>query len=1135
MFYIVFVMMITGTCAIAVAESVHHSELLRNGYATFATADGDTLFELPHKWIIMDSLHVLKNGFVLEPYRDYRVVDPGHALWLYSPLAGGDTLVVQYTYSPFPIFRSYAKRSLRNLIRYEANSDSAAASGLRRTAEPETAWSALRRSGSLVRSVQIGTNQDLAFESALSLQVEGKVGSQVEVVAALSDQDLPLQPEGTTESIRELDKVFVTARTPHFNATIGDYELEIAGRRYDHYARKLSGLKLGATSDRAEATLSAAVSRGEFHSNSFFGLESVQGPYPLSGKNGETGIVVLAGTETVWVDGMVARRGESNDYVIDYAAGQISFTSRKLITSDSRIMVEFEYANEDYERQYLAARTAIKSPFLQAGSYLTYISERDDRARPLGLSFNEGDTEQLRSAGDSSTLASSLTADSLGPNGGDYVRRDTLTNAGLYSIFSYVSPSSDGIPQGEWQVFFDDFGSGNGDYEASADSLGRTFFRWIGVGSGRYLPARRLPLPTAVDLVALRLERSSVTGFRANVEAALSTLDLNTYSDLDDADNDGAAGSAEVGFSKSALKFGSYALHNVDASASTRVRGKTFRDVSRSDELEFDREWAVSNLRQANELIGESSLGFSPVKAVNVRGSAGVLTREEALDSRRYSVNGAYQPSRKTTLRGTHTLISSQDSTNASDTEWIRQQLDANTAWSRFTPRLRVNRERQLRNSRTAIGGFRFVDWSGGTQVAITESFALDGEIGGRSDDTRDSSKTFARTSNANTYTSELKWQPIDLGRGAFRWVHRDKIFVNGDSLNTKSDAGRLELLLAPRSRLFEINLLYDALKSRTEEQVQVFEPVGSGLGSYRLENGVYIPDDQGDYILVTRSNTGNFEASSSIHTNAVLWLKPDELRNTGGELWRRFAFETEASLDEETRLPLTLDLLFLNPSKLRTTSTIDGRFSLRQDIHFDRLSHAASFRLRLVNAASQVSRYSNGGQESVRREGSLRMRLRFVPEVRGETEASVKLDRSLYEGVSVASTDVLTQKGSQDVLWSIGEKWETGIAIVASEASDERSRTQASIREVAPRVGYSRFNKGRVDAEFRWVHATSNRGVITQDVGSGANRGENFRWSLRGTLALSDNFSGSLNYTGRQDAGEDTVHIGRVEVRATF
>lgn len=1128
-------MIITAIHAVASSSANNGSALRRDGQALFTVSQGDTLFELPHKWIILDSLRVRKNGFVLEPYRDYRIVDPGHLLWLYSPLAGSDTLTAHYVYSPFPIMRSYAKRSLRDLVRYEADDDSVLAARISRSKEPETAWSSLRRSGSLVRSVQIGTNQDLAFESALSLQVEGKVGSQVEVIAALSDQDLPLQPEGTTESIRELDKVFVTARSPHFEATVGDYELDIAGRRYDRYARKLSGLKLSATSKRTEATLSAAVSRGEFQTNRFFGIESVQGPYQLSGKNGETGIVVLAGTETVWIDGMVARRGESNDYVIDYAAGQISFTSRKLITSDSRIVAEFEYANEDYERQYLAARTAIKSPILQAGSYLTYISESDDRARPLGLSFNEGDTEQLKLAGDSSTLASSLTADSLGPNGGDYVRRDTLTSAGSYSIFSYVSPSSDGIPQGEWQVFFDDFGSGRGDYEASADSLGRTFFRWIGVGNGRYLPARRLPLPTAVDLVAVRLERASVTGFRANVEAALSTLDLNTYSTLDDADNDGGAGSAEVGISKSALKIGSYALRNFDASASTRVRGKTFRDVSRSDELEFDREWAVSNQRQANELIGETTLGFSPVKAVSLHGSAGVLSREEALDSRRFSVNGTYQPSRKTTLRGTHTVISSQDSTNASYTEWIRQQLDANTAWLRLTPRLRVNRERQLRNARTVVGGFRFVDWSGGTGVAITESFALDGEIGGRLDDTRDTSKTFVRTTNANTYTGELKWQPVDIGRGAFRWVHRDKSFVNGDSLNTKSDAGRLELLLAPRSRIFEINLLYNALKSRTEEQVQVFEPVGLGLGSYRLENGVYIPDDQGDYILVTRNNTGNFEPSSSIHTNAVLWLKPDEIRNASKEFWQRFAFETEASLDEETRLPLTLDLLLLNPAKLRTPSTIDGRFSLRQDIHFDRLSRDASFRLRLVNAASQVSRYINGGQESVRREGSMRMRLRFLPEVRGETEASVKLDRSLYEGVSVASADVLTQGGSQDVLWSIDEKWETGLAIAASEASDDRSRTQASIREVAPRVGYSRFNKGRVDAEFRWVHATSNRGVISQEVGSGANRGENFRWLLRGTLALSDNFSGSLNYTGRQDAGENTVHIGRVEVRATF
>ncbi|MBK6766134.1 MAG: hypothetical protein IPG71_07360 [bacterium] len=1002
------------------------------------------------------------------------------------------------------------------------------------TEASEPAWTSLRRTGSLVRSVQIGSNQDLAFESALALQVEGKVGSSVEIVAALSDQDLPIQPEGTTESIRELDKVFVTARSPNFEATVGDYELELPGQRFDRYARKLSGVRLGARTTGARVELSAAVSRGEFHSNNFAGLESVQGPYQLAGKNGETGIVVLAGTETVWVDGLEARRGANNDYTIDYAAGQIAFTPNKLITADSRIIVEFEYANEDYERQFLASRLSVADSSSDFGAFLTYLSERDDRTRPLGISLDKADVEQLREAGDSGTLGSAETADSLGVNGGDYTRRDTTTSGGIVSYFSFVPPSADGAPQGEWQVFFGDFGEGNGDYAARADSLGRTHFQWLGNGLGRYLPARRLPLPSSIDLVTARVERQPARGLRARIETALSNLDRNTYSARDDNDDDGAAGSAELGFSVPSVAFGAYHLRNLDVNATARLRGKTFADVSRSDELEFDREWAIAAVRQTDELIGESSIGLSPAKSLAVRGSGGVLSREDAMDSRRLSLNAAFTPSRNTALRVSRTDIASSDSTNATDVDWVRHAADAKTSLSRFAPRVRLNHERQLRNTRQTASGFRFLDWSAGTLVTFSNQLAIDGEAGQRHDDVRHADREFHDASAASTYSGELRWQPLDLGRGAFRWVHRDKEFASGDSVGISSDAGRLELLLTPRSRVVELNVLYDALKSRTEEQLQVFLPVASGTGSYSLVDGVYVPDDQGDFVLVSR-NTGSFEASSAIHTNGTFWFRPDELRSERRDMWRRFAFETEASLDEETRLPLTLGLLLLNPSKLRTNSTIDGRFSLRQDVHFDRLSRRASFRLRMFNAATQIARYSNGGQESVSREANIRARVKLLPQLRGETEASYSLNQVTYQGVSLAPQDATIQSALQDLLWSLGERWEAGLSLTATEARDERSGTQTSVRELAPRIGYSRYNKGRVDAEFSWAHASSNRSVIPQTVGNGANRGENFRWSVRGTMAMSSNFSSSLSYTGRQDAGEEVVHVGRVEVRATF
>lgn len=1096
---------------------------------------GELIVTLRHTWISTESITVQKNEFYLEPLKDYRVDLQGNSIRLLAPLAEGDTILVDYVYAPFSLLRSYSRRSLADLKPWVPLSDRGRSNlDSSRSDAVEQNWTSLRRAGSLIRSIQIGTNQDLSFESALSLQVEGKVGSNVEIVAALSDQNLPIQPEGTTESIRELDKVFVTAKSEHFKATIGDYELELAGGRYDAYSRKLTGLTLGAIHESASAQVSAAVGRGEYASNRFSGEESVQGPYSLTGRNGESHIVILAGTETVWLDGLQLRRGSDNDYIIDYSAGQITFTSRRLITSDSRIFVEFEYANEDYERQFWASRATAHSRKLNSNVFATFITERDDRNRPLGFALDSLDRKALAFAGDSAGLAITESADSVGPNLGDYVRRDTLIESQEYSYFVYVFPSPQGVPQGDWQVFFDDFGNGGGEYVAEADSLGRTYYRFVGIGVGRYKAARRLPLPSSKDLAAIRVAHGRDVGFNGSAEIALSNHDRNSFSGLNDSDNNGAAATVQLGYNAPELDLYKFKLRNFVANLEGNIRDKSYSDLSRSDEVEFDRMWAGSLARQEDEQNAQLSVGVSPIRSFNIGGSVGALARGEAFNSTRISTNATFQPMRSTSLYAEHLSIISDDSTDERHTDWVRQRMEGRTAWRGFLPRATLNRERQLRDSRSAESGFRFNDISFGSAYKLPSDIEIEAEAGFRQDDTRSSGSIFSKVSESVGWAGEVRWMPNETGRGSVRWSHRDRNYENPDSMSVSSDAGRFELFVSPRNRVLEFNATYDALKSRTEQQLQLFVPVTPGSGSYSLVNGTYVPDDQGDFILVSR-NTGDFSPSSEIRASSQIWIRPDETKGEGNPIWSRLSFETEATVEEQTRDAITIGLLLLDRRKLRTPSTIDGRFSLRQDVHYNRLSRKWSLRLRVQNSGSQVSRYTNGSQLTTGNTGTLRVRYVISSAFRGETEISCDLERQIYQGLAAESSDIRRFRVQEDVVWSSASPWEAGLKIVGVESADEKSRTQASIRTLAPRISYTKYQRGRADGEFQWTHVGSNRSRLSQSIGEGSNRGENFRWSFRVTYSFSANFSGSIEYSGRRDAGEDIINVGRVEARANF
>lgn len=276
----------------------------------------------------------------------------------------------------------------------------------------------LQKSGSLVRGFTFGSNRDLSLSSGFRMQMSGKLSQDIDIAAALTDENSPIQPEGNTQTLQEIDKVFIELKTKNMSATLGDFNLDFTGTEFGKISRKLQGglgsAKYNSGNSNVGLILSGAVTRGKYNTNQFSGIESVQGPYRLSGKNNERGIIIIAGTEKVYVDGEPMKRGDENDYIIDYALAELTFTSRRLINGNSRIVVDFEYTDRQYTRNFFAAQG--NSDLMNGNINLSasFIREADDYNNPIDLTLTDADKETLRTAGDNRLRGAQIGAQFVG-------------------------------------------------------------------------------------------------------------------------------------------------------------------------------------------------------------------------------------------------------------------------------------------------------------------------------------------------------------------------------------------------------------------------------------------------------------------------------------------------------------------------------------------------------------------------------------------------------------------------------------------------------------------------------------------------------------------------------------------------
>jgi len=111
--------------------------------------------------------------------------------------------------------------------------------------------------------------------------------------------------------------------------------------------------------------------------------------------------------------------------VIDYAVAEITFTPTKLISRVSRIVVDFEYTDRQFNRSLLALKSENSFSNRRLTLNASVLEENDNEDSPIDITLSDSDKAILRSAGNDRLKAVRSGAVLQGPGKGQYIRKDT--------------------------------------------------------------------------------------------------------------------------------------------------------------------------------------------------------------------------------------------------------------------------------------------------------------------------------------------------------------------------------------------------------------------------------------------------------------------------------------------------------------------------------------------------------------------------------------------------------------------------------------------------------------------------------------------------------------------------------------
>jgi hypothetical protein len=196
----------------------------------------------------IDTISIVPNTFSI-PFivkTDYRLDFVNAVLyWIKKPAK--DSITVNYRVFPFqlnPVAQRMVYDSVVNnfyIQPLEINK------GLSSSKNGVFDFGTLKAEGSFGRQIGFGNSQDAVVNSTLNLQLNGMLGDSIEINAAITDNNIPIQPDGNTQQLNEFDQVFLQFKKRNWQLNLGDHYNRETKRYFLNFYKRLKAVSFQTT------------------------------------------------------------------------------------------------------------------------------------------------------------------------------------------------------------------------------------------------------------------------------------------------------------------------------------------------------------------------------------------------------------------------------------------------------------------------------------------------------------------------------------------------------------------------------------------------------------------------------------------------------------------------------------------------------------------------------------------------------------------------------------------------------------------------------------------------------------------------------------------------------------------------